>query len=301
MRSNFFITSFFLSLVELNRLLIDLISVQFNEVQRWQRPYRKLLQPSATCQSANVNCGETDLAENAVHLRLGGGIVSRHEQHTMSTGFVRIGSQNRTEQSVAGFYEASAGSQRCHNLARRAAIQIGDLKVRFDNGVSGIHQDATIPWRQIRERGTHMHPRHGQYDDVSLRRFLSRAGFGARTEFTYQCSQRVRTTAVANNGFEAGFCNVTCQGLADAASANDSNIHNDSFQHLLLMDNCYAALTFFSACGVARSCCSHMKVVPTTPACSTRTSATAAAVSVLAQSLCSSAAKTIQVIGMAPA
>ena len=94
---------------------------------------------------------------------------------------------------------------------------------------------------------------------------------------------------------------LTCQGLADAASANDSNFHNDSFQYLLLIKNCYAALTFFSVCGVARSCCSHIKVVPTTPACSTRICATAAAVSVLAQSLCSSAAKTIQVIGMAPA
>src|SRR5438874_8905630 len=111
-----------LFLVELNGLLIDLISVQFNEVQGCQRPSRKLLQPSSTYQSADVNCGETDLAENAVHLRLGGCIVSRHEQHTMSTGFVRIGSQNRTGQSVGGLYDASAGSQRCHNLARRASV-----------------------------------------------------------------------------------------------------------------------------------------------------------------------------------
>src|SRR5437762_13924435 len=94
------------------------------------------MQPSSTYQSADVNCGETDLAENAVHLRLGGCIVSRHEQHTMSTGFVRIGSQNRTEQSVGGLYDASARSQRCHNLARRAAIEMGGLKVRFDNGRS---------------------------------------------------------------------------------------------------------------------------------------------------------------------
>ena len=87
---------------------------------------------------ADVNCGETDLAENAVHLRLGGCIVSRHEQHTMSTGFVRIGSQNLMEQSVGGFYDASAGSQRCHNLTRCAAIQIGDLKVHIPSTVGSF-------------------------------------------------------------------------------------------------------------------------------------------------------------------
>src|SRR2546425_1457010 len=206
---------------------IGQLSAELDQIQRRQYAAWKLLQPRCAREIAQVDGGEARLLEDLAHGAFGSGIISRDEQDPVTACDARISREHGAHQCVRRLDHPRTGRMRSHDLARSLPVQLGEPQAAGgrDGRVRGIDQDAAAPGRQTGKRFGDLLPAYGELNDIRLRGFFARAGPATRTQLLHRLCQRLGPAAVAQDHLVAGLHSLRCEGLPDAAGADDSNLH----------------------------------------------------------------------------